>query len=123
MTVIDVEKQGCNHIELLSYSSKGKKYHLRWIANLNLLEQLDVYKGNDKIINWTLRNISTDSKIIKSYAATILSYQSTDYADIGDNESNPFLAKMIHQGFTQQAISSDGHPNKKHNQHLHNHDH
>ena len=30
-------------------------------------------------------------------------YQSTDFADIGDNESDPFLQRMIHQGFIEHA--------------------
>ena len=30
-------------------------------------------------------------------------YELTDYADIGDNESDPFLAKMINLGFIQDT--------------------
>ena len=41
-------------------------------------------------------------------------YQTTDYADIGDNESDPFLAKMINLGFVEHGASgfyhADGSP-------------
>jgi len=113
MTVENVEKREGNIIEVMSYRDKSQTIHVRWIANLKLLERLDIYSGNMLVSSWTLNYFSTDPEQIATYTRTIQSYQSTDYADIGDNESNSFLTKMIHQGFTERRVIIGDNSNSK----------
>lgn len=42
---------------------------------------------------------------VNEYFDTLAGYPTTDYADIGDNESDPFLMKMINQGFIEHGAS------------------
>ncbi|WP_299807946.1 hypothetical protein [uncultured Shewanella sp.] len=37
------------------------------------------------------------------FTSLISGYRDMDFADVGDNESDPFIAKMIHQGFIQHG--------------------
>lgn len=39
------------------------------------------------------------------FTSLISGYRDMDFADVGDNESDPFIAKMIHQGFIQHGSS------------------
>ena len=49
--------------------------------------------------------MSSDNKIIDAFFNKNLDYQTTDYADIGDSESDPFLRKMINLGFVEHGSS------------------
>ncbi|WP_051435661.1 hypothetical protein [Shewanella fidelis] len=39
------------------------------------------------------------------FAEHTANYRDMDFADVGDNESDPFIAQMIHQGFIQHGSS------------------
>ncbi len=39
------------------------------------------------------------SQTVQSWVTRSDQFESTDFADVGDNEADPFLAQMIHQGF------------------------
>ena len=47
----------------------------------------------------------TSEDAIKQKFAVWDRYQTTDYADVGDNESDPMLAKMIKLGFISHGAS------------------
>ncbi len=49
---------------------------------------------------WSLTNYQGTVEQIAALFTQYSRYQSTDYADVGDNESTPFLAAMINQGFS-----------------------
>lgn len=114
MNVEQVTGQGCYQVEILSLKDKGKKYQVRWLPRLQLIERFDVSKGSKMLTSWRLQDIVNDEAHIQTYATNIHRYQTTDYADIGDNEQDPFLAKMIHQGFMLKADTQTPH-------HEHNH--
>lgn len=114
MKVSGVEGEGCHQIELLTYKEKGKKYKARWYTKLQLLERFEIYKGSQLQTSWRLKDLNTDTEFVRRYAKNISAYQSTDYADIGDMESDPFLSKMINQGFSQQDVN-------RHEEHGHSH--
>jgi len=123
MTIENVEKHEGNIIKVMSYHDKGQSIYVRWIANLKLLERIDIYSGNAMVSSWILDYLSIDPEQVATYACTIQSYQSTDYADIGDNESNPFLAKMIHQGFTERIVVTSNDFNNKEQSNTRHQDH
>lgn len=109
MQVIGVEGQGCYQVELLKHRSKGKTYHARWLPKLQLVERLEITKGTRLISRWRMSDVQSANDKIKNYVAEINSYKATDYADIGDNENDPFLAKMINQGFSPIEKASAQH--------------
>lgn len=109
MQVERVTGTGCHRIEILTYREHGKKYQVRWLPQLQLVERFDVTKGSKVLTSWRLKNLEGDKAFINTYVTNIQKYQSTDYADIGDHENDPFLAKMIHQGFNNQATVEHGH--------------
>lgn len=57
------------------------------------------------ISRWVLVGLETDQAIIKDRFAAWDSHETTDFADIGDNESDPFLMRMITLGFISHGAS------------------
>lgn len=53
----------------------------------------------------TLDKVKFDKAAVMQQFANWDSFQTTDYADIGDNEGDPFLAKMINLGFIEHGAS------------------
>lgn len=103
MTIMRTEGTGCKQVDVLTYQHKGKKYLLRWLPKLALVEYFDILKGDMKLMSWQLESVTNISEEYGQLITDIQHYQSTDYIDIGDNESDPFLAKMINQGFVSQS--------------------
>ena len=137
MTLIKQEGEGCNKIQHYTQTSPDKKHTitLTWLPELELIDFLEVktiaisvnsvtgMQSNNfqQITTWQLDDFSTSSKKVTTAFNAWQAYQSTDYADIGDNESDPFIAKMIHQGFVEHGASgfyhADGSPIKQHHNH------
>lgn len=80
-----------------------------WLPQLSLPKSLTIDTGDQRISYQltTLKAIDSDS-----FNRLIAGYQDLDFADVGDSESDPFIAKMITQGFIQHGssgfYSSDG---------------
>ena len=53
---------------------------------------------------WTLQDVNYNADT-NTFFAKRESYQSTDYADIGDDHTDPFLTKMVNQGFIEAGAS------------------
>ena len=53
------------------------------------------------LITYRLAAVAGGPEAARAHVARWRGYQSTDFADIGDNESDPFLQRMIHQGFIE----------------------
>ncbi|MDB2386539.1 hypothetical protein N9W21_04260 [Shewanella sp.] len=88
-----------------------KKITLTWHESLALPQSLTAQSANE-LIHYQLIELKAFSET--AFNQQIAGYQDIDFADVGDNESDPFLAKMIHQGFIQQGSSgfydSQGNP-------------
>lgn len=76
----------------------GKKIIMDYEANNNILISLKVKKLNIMLYSYKLKDIKGINKKV-NHVKTAISYDSTDFADIGDNESDPFFTKMITLGF------------------------
>ncbi|ABV86470.1 hypothetical protein [Shewanella pealeana] len=63
---------------------------------------MDMQQANQKVSYQltSLKALSNDD-----FTSLISGYRDMDFADVGDNESDPFIAKMIHQGFIQHGSS------------------
>mgnify|MGYP003114794390 CR=1 FL=1 len=85
-----------------SGEQSGHKLTVSWIDKLDLPHSFVVSNANGSM-QYQLLELTPFSK--NEFSALISGYQDIDFADVGDNESDPFIAKMIHQGFIQHGSS------------------
>lgn len=96
--------EGCDKIQTFSKETSTAKIVLKWLPELHLLSYFSSTFGNQQEI-WQLGATQSDKTQIKAFFAQRNAYQSTDFADIGDDHSDPFLAKMINLGFVEHGAS------------------
>lgn len=80
----------------------GHQLSVTWIDKLALPQSLIVSDANGSL-QYQLVELTPFAD--NEFSALISGYQDIDFADVGDNESDPFIAKMIHQGFIQHGSS------------------
>lgn len=73
-----------------------------WLPQMALPNVLTV-DNRYQSINYQLAELKAISK--DTFNQRISGYQDLDFADVGDSESDPFIAKMITQGFIQHGSS------------------
>ena len=116
-----VAKQGKGCEQTVEYRSQqefpaGK---LIWLSMYQLPKYYDV-KTATHLISWELKSLDTSSDVVKAFFKEKHSYKTTDFADIGDNESDPFLIKMINLGFVSEEVSEPTKA-KQPDRHAHSH--
>lgn len=94
--------QNCQTSQYYQGVLQGNKIALAWQAQLALPLAMTIEKNN-RAVEYQLSTLQTFDD--KQFAALISGYKDMDFADVGDNESDPFIAKMIHQGFIQHGSS------------------
>lgn len=106
LTLVNTIKDSCYQQALYKWQDKATnlKGKLLWNKDLNLITELTVVQGKQKS-HWRLQAIEHNKEVIELAFSQRANYQSTDYADIGDNESDPFLIKMINLGFIEHGSS------------------
>lgn len=77
---------------------------LDWLPEYQLPQRV-LTKQGFKSHEITLQSLKQDPAFIEQALDKWLNYPSIDYADVGDSENDPFLAKMIRQGFIEHAAS------------------
>ncbi|MCG7571757.1 hypothetical protein MHM89_17795 [Pseudoalteromonas sp. CNC9-20] len=111
--------EGCGQEQHFEHQQNGYKMTLVWLPALQLVKQLVVAREDadhqdrwQQISRLTLQSYQLNPQQVQQQFAHWDRYQTTDYADVGDNEHDPFLAKMINQGFIEHGASgfyhSDG---------------
>ena len=92
--------------ELKGKELKGKElkdqhqgFQLVWLPNLRLVKSLTLQSAQ-LTQQWQLTKYQHNDEKMSALFKQYETYQTTDYADVGDNEGIPFLAKMINQGFS-----------------------
>ncbi|WP_105265665.1 hypothetical protein [Pseudoalteromonas sp. T1lg76] len=111
------EGQGCEREEFYEHGNKQQKLAITWLPELKLVKNMTLSQQDDQgqwqqVNSLKLQGYELNPQAVERQFALWDSYQSTDYADVGDNEQDPFLAKMINQGFIEHGASgfysSDG---------------
>jgi hypothetical protein len=98
MTLVTAMGSGCYQQQEYNMQKGDLTVRLSWLPHLKLVKRLQVsHNGNQKV--WSLQNIDTSTTTVNTFFKQRYQYQSTDYADIGDMESDPFFTKMINLGF------------------------
>lgn len=104
--------KGCEKTEEYTLKLDARQLWLEWLPEQQLVKSYREETPH-KTTTWKLDTIITDAEQIRRVFAERNDYQTTDYADIGDNESDPFLLKMINLGFVKHGSSgfydADGH--------------
>jgi hypothetical protein len=99
MQLVGQKYSGCQLEQHYVHKIKTSEYQLVWLPNLQLVKFFKL-KSPSLTRQWSLTNYQGSVEQIAALFTEYSRYQSTDYADVGDNESTPFLAAMINQGFS-----------------------
>jgi len=94
--------KACDELNHYVNHAAKDEIKLAWLTQLNLPKEMTYTQGKTSV-TWMLQELITDKEQIKATMAKRQNYEVTDYADIGDNESDPFLLKMINLGFVGHA--------------------
>jgi hypothetical protein len=84
----------------------GRRYRLTWLPALELPAELVVTtaSGEHRLV---LEALSGANELEEAFARG-LSLDRLDFADVGDNEADPFIAKLIAQGFVEHPEDHAG---------------
>ena len=103
MTLERSEGKGCMRIEYLTYQNSKVDMTLAWLPELKLIQQFRVNEKNTTR-EWSL--VSVDDNVnLEAFFESRDKYKATDYADIGDDHTDPFLTNMVNQGFIEAGAS------------------
>ena len=104
MTLLSTTGNDCTTQK--KYVKKTSKYkiNLQWLVNQKLIYKLTIESAKEKV-SWELLTVENNANKVKNLFKRHSDYKTTDYADIGDNESDPFLMKMINIGFVSHSSS------------------
>ena len=114
LTQTQALQQGCFATQGYQGELNGHASTLEWIKDIALpysfsLGDLD-NSGKSQPLHYQLLSVSPFSR--EQFIGMTQGYNDIDFADVGDSESDPFIAKMISQGFIQHGsegfYNSDG---------------
>ncbi|WP_233269128.1 hypothetical protein [Paraglaciecola sp. L1A13] len=107
LSQLDIIKEtgtGCERTQFYSKTIGGTQINVKWLVGQALPSYYSWTKGA-KHETWTLQKVNHDDKQISDFFAHLGNYQTTDFADIGDDHSDPFLNKMVTLGFIEKGAS------------------
>lgn len=105
LTTVDASGSGCERqIHYRSGKHQQTSVQLSWLPALQLVKSYREHDGQT-VISWELQNLVSAPTRIDQQFTRRENYQTTDFIDIGDNESDPFLQRMIHLGFIEHGAS------------------
>lgn len=97
--------QGCTFKDTFqSVTGHQPRINLAWNSYYQLPLTL-VITQNQQTTTWRLFDLQSNEQQIVKMKDKYDHFKLTDYSDIGDNEADPFLAKMINQGFIEHSHS------------------
>jgi hypothetical protein len=99
-----VSGKGCQRVQHYSQQVGDTKIELQWLVESQLIRYYRWQQGNKQEV-WQLQNLSHDAALIDNFFSQRADYQNTDFADIGDDHSDPFLIKMVTLGFIEHGAS------------------
>lgn len=103
LELVGVEGEGCDLIETYSLTNNKGQIDLVWLPAVDLIKRYR-QETESHISEWHLEEIMVPPGVDDVFDERAV-YQTTDYADIGDNETDPFLRQMINLGFVSHGAS------------------
>lgn len=104
MQIVSTHGEACEQVMQLVQKTKKGELLIEWMPHLQLIKSFQ-YKDKQRQENWQLIELDTQSAKTQAYFDKLYTYQSTDYADIGDDHTDPFLTKMVTLGFVEAGSS------------------
>lgn len=113
---------GCQRVEVYVAEAGEHKIEMHWLPEYKLASKVILQQGKNNTV-WAMEKLTTSKAQINAQFANWSDYQLTDYADVGDNESDPFLSKMINLGFVSHGATGfyDANGNQMPAEHSHHH--
>jgi hypothetical protein len=106
MTLVNTQGNGCDEVKNYTLSEGDNQFKLALFTKSNLVKSFSVTnKKSDTHTLLSLNDVNSNKAEITAQFAKWDRFQTTDYADIGDNENDPFLAKMINLGFIEHGAT------------------
>ena len=106
MTLVSTQGTGCDEVKNYTLSENGNDFTLAFFTHSKLVKTFSTStKKSQTTTLLSLNNVNTNEPLISAQFAQWDRFQTTDYADIGDNEGDPFLAKMINLGFIEHSAT------------------
>ncbi|MCL1142166.1 hypothetical protein [Shewanella gaetbuli] len=108
LTLVNESGQGCKRTQRFSKNSPNGLVTLTWLPELKLISQFSWQQGKGKqqvTEDWKLIEVGHNPATIKAFFNNLSQYKTTDYADIGDDHSDPFLTQMVTLGFVEHGAS------------------
>ncbi len=96
--------EGCGRVATYKSETDAGVTQIEWLPVLRLVKNFS-FDGKNLHNEWQMLEQITDDKEIAEVFASREAYISTDYADIGDNETDPFFRKLINLGFISHGAS------------------
>ena len=104
MQTVSTHGETCEQVVQLVQKTKKGDLLIEWMPQLKLIKSFQ-YKDPQRQENWQLVELDIQSAKTAAYFDKLYTYQSTDYADIGDDHTDPFLTKMVTLGFVEAGAS------------------
>lgn len=100
------ERSGSGCDQQITYSGQQGKQLIQvvWMPEQKLIKSFTLRKGNAKE-TWKLIGVNADPDRVTQFFKHRDKYQSTDFADIGDDHTDPFLTNMVTLGFIEHGAS------------------
>ncbi|MGO2275719.1 hypothetical protein ACTXIM_07305 [Pseudoalteromonas nigrifaciens] len=106
MTLVNTQGTGCDEVKNYVLNEAETEYKLALFTQSKLVKTFSVSSKKSQVSTLlSLNNVSSNEQAIVAQFAKWDNFQTTDYADIGDNENDPFLAKMINLGFIEHSAT------------------
>ncbi|MEZ5658387.1 MAG: hypothetical protein R3E83_07595 [Burkholderiaceae bacterium] len=104
----------CRRIEWLSGEVNGQMLQIAWLPELRIPFSLSASVAGETRLEWTLTRLvdqGNDEIVMRQQERG--RFKEIDFGDIGDDETDPFFARLIHMGFVQHGhggfYDSQGH--------------
>jgi hypothetical protein len=101
LTRVREQGTGCAREEVYQ-SHDAPELQLVWLPELKLVKYMK-QRRDGKSVEWKLVKVDLNTSSIQKQFDTWMSFQTFDFADIGDNENDPFIRQMIALGFIEHA--------------------
>jgi hypothetical protein len=104
MQEVKTHGEACEQVIQLVQKNKHSELLIEWMPLLKLIKSFQ-FKGQHRQESWQLIELDTQAAKTEAYFDKLYTYQSTDYADIGDDHTDEFLTKMVTLGFVEGGAS------------------
>ncbi|MCG9696037.1 hypothetical protein [Shewanella sp. Isolate11] len=97
-----IEQGQCFSEQELQNHQGQPRVNVTWLTEMSLPKSITLHHG-EQVIHYQLTQLVPFSQ--SDFKQLTSGYRDMDFADVGDSESDPFIAKMITQGFIQHGSS------------------